>query len=176
MIPIRRCDFGRWYYFTLYPLSDLLGSGVDIENLEARGYAYSGILFLLLSDGRSSSSYVDAIEYNVPERKSSLSLEVKPSSPIILEGLIAQPVRIKGLVQPNPGLGQRVLLRYRTSSERETSWHYITSVETDSEGRFTSKWIPPSRPLADELLVRASWDSSDDYAVATDKIKRRLVK
>ncbi len=57
-------------------------------------------------------------------------------------------------------------MRYQTGSE-EYSWHHITQTETDSEGRYTATWRPSATPIDRTGHIRATWESSNDYAVRT---------
>lgn len=167
VVPIQRCEFGRWYQFTVHPLRDLKESHVDLVELASHGLAYSGALVMLLSSSPDAAAYVDAVSFWPPENESTISLDITPSSPLLIDGAYAQPVRISGSVQPTPGEGEKVLLRHRTGHEDEASWHFIEAVETDAAGRFEATWSPPTLPVDNGFYVRASWDDVDDYAVAT---------
>lgn len=167
VVPIQRCEFGRWHVFTVYPLRDLNERHVDIDELASHGLAYSGVLFMLLSGSADATVYVDAVSFRPPENESTISVSISPSSPLLIDGVYTQPVQISGSVQPTPGEGEKVLLRYRTGHEDEASWHYIDTVETDAEGRFEATWSPPTLPVDKGFYVRASWDAVDDYAAAT---------
>lgn len=167
IMPIQRCEQGEWHHFTVYPLRDLRDNGIDIEALMRKGRTYGEVLLMLVARGGPATVYVDAVELNVPDSTSNVSLDLKPDRPMFLEGVWSQEVRISGKVEPNPGAGEEILLRYQTGSKEEYSWHYITQAKTDSEGRYTATWRPSATPIDRTGHIRATWESSDDYAVRT---------
>lgn len=167
VVPIQRCEFGSWYQFTVHPLRDLEESHVDLIELASHGFAYSGALVMLLSSSPEAAAYVDSISLRPPENESTISLDITPRSPLLIDGIYSQAVRISGSVQPPPGEGEKVLLRYKTGHEDEASWHYIEAVETDAAGHFEATWSPPTLPVDNGFYVRASWDDVGDYTVVT---------
>ena len=167
IMPIQRCEPGEWYHFTVYPVKDLRDNGVDVEALMKNGRAYGEIILMLVASGGPAAVYVDAVELNVPESTSNVSLDVKPKRPMILEGVWSQEVKISGSVVPNPGAREKVLIRYQMESEEEYSWHYVIEAEIDSNGRYTATWRPSATPIDRTGYIRVTWESSSDYAART---------
>ena len=72
-----------------------------------------------------------------------------------------QNVTISGLITPNPGANNDVILEY--STDGGSTWGTITTVKTDSGGSFSYVWSPNQG----NYMVRAKWDGSATYNGAT---------
>lgn len=79
-----------------------------------------------------------------------LSLSVSPS-----EVTLGEEVTISG--ELNPALaGVPVLIEYSVNGEM---WTTLTTVNTNSEGHFSLRWIPP----LGEIFIKASWSGNENY-------------
>jgi len=72
-----------------------------------------------------------------------------------------QNVTVSGLITPNPGANNDVILEY--STDGGSTWGTITTVKTDSAGSFSYVWSPSQG----NYNVRARWDGSATYNGAT---------
>jgi len=72
-----------------------------------------------------------------------------------------QNVTVSGLITPNPGANNDVILEY--SADGGSTWGTITTVKTDSGGSFSYVWSPSQG----NYKVRSRWDGSATYNGAT---------
>jgi len=72
-----------------------------------------------------------------------------------------QNVTISGLITPNPGANNDVILEY--SADGGSTWGTITTVKTNSSGGFSHVWSPSQGTYK----VRSRWDGSATYNGAT---------
>jgi len=101
-------------------------------------------------DGKSDTFQVTLIVSSKTD--SAISLSLDKSSVKVGESVI-----LSGSIRPNPGSGYAVTIEYSLDG---SAWSTVTAVDTDSDGRYTHTWTPPSKG---NYRFRSSWEGSIAY-------------
>jgi|GEM_PF-6124117 hypothetical protein len=104
------------------------------------------------------------VSFTVTKKSSSISISLSSNSIVI-----GEKVEISGSISP-PISGASVTISYRLSGG---SWSSITTVPTDSSGRYSCSWTPSS-PGSYEVM--ASWPGNDEYEGASASSSLTVMK
>jgi len=107
-----------------------------------------------VGDGKSDTFQVTLIISS--KTNSAISLSLDKSSIKVGESVI-----LSGSISPNPGSGYAVTMEYSLDG---SAWSTVTTVNTDSDGKYTYTWTPPSKGT---YRFRSSWGGSIAYNAAT---------